>query len=88
LEIERKKCAATDRNYFPLLRLFPKNSDIKKFLKSKSFQSEKFPSVCFFEKYLFEVPFGVYVSEKGLEIRWDGSPSPERTRLSLLDLFL
>ena len=55
---------------------------------TRSFHDEKFSSVSFLEKDLFEVSFGVHIGEKRLEVRWDGSPSPERTRLSLLDLFL
>ena len=55
---------------------------------SRSFHDEKFSSVSFLEKDFFEVSFGVHIGKKRVEVGWDGSPSPERTRLSLLDLFL
>ena len=55
---------------------------------TNSFNGEKFPSVSSLEKYLFEVSFGVHIGKKRVEVGWDGPPAPERTRLSLLDLFL
>ena len=54
---------------------------------TKSFHGKKFPSVSLFEKYFLEISFRVYIGEKRFEVGWDGSAAPERTGLSLLDLF-